>query len=103
MTSHQEIVAKYVDNILAYYKNERSPQNWYPMFYHGVSKDKDPHGWVKQNNVKFLKGTPNKILYNRWFLSEYGAITALVYSPNGCHIIVGHSSGLIQVNFFSHI
>ncbi|XP_073943512.1 uncharacterized protein isoform X2 [Choristoneura fumiferana] len=37
------------------------------------------------------------VLYNRWYFSESGYVTAAVYSRDGCHIIVGHSTGLIQM------
>ncbi|CAG5012217.1 unnamed protein product [Parnassius apollo] len=97
MNEQKEILAEYIKNITFYYENDQNPQIWYPMFYQGMFKEKDPNGWIKENNVIFLKDTPNNILYNRWFLSEYGAITALEYSSNGNYIIVGHSSGLIQM------
>lgn len=94
------ILAEYISSINNYYKNEQHPTIWYPMFYEGKSKKADQFSWVQENYDKFMKGTRNEVVYYRWFFSEMGAITALEYSPNGAHIIVGHSSGLIQVNGF---
>ncbi|CAH4032206.1 unnamed protein product [Pieris brassicae] len=53
--------------------------------------------WVKENHGKFIRSTPNEILYNRWFGSEMGPITSLTFSRNGYYIIVGHASGAIQM------
>ncbi|CAH1646208.1 unnamed protein product [Spodoptera littoralis] len=53
--------------------------------------------WVNENHELFLRGTPNKVLQNRWYSSEKGAVTSMQFSPNGYHIIVGHASGAIEM------
>lgn len=78
-----------------FYNNENQPNIWYPMFSNTTFKQ--DYDWVIANEEKFLKNSPNEIMYHRWFFSESGAITALQYSPHGNYVIVGHSSGLIEV------
>lgn len=101
MEIYNEIIAEYGKNIHSYYENEESPKLWYPMFYQGPKEEHNRFAWMKENSDRFLKGTRNEILFNRWYCSELGAITALTYSPNGDHIIVGHASGMVQVVLFS--
>ncbi|XP_053625177.1 uncharacterized protein LOC128683501 isoform X2 [Plodia interpunctella] len=67
------------------------------MFYEGTIKTKKQSAWLKNNYKMYLKGSANEVLYNRWFFTEQGAISALLYSPNGLYIIVGHLTGLIQM------
>ncbi|XP_072944038.1 uncharacterized protein [Epargyreus clarus] len=97
MEVQNEILGEYAKSITNYYKNEETRKPWYPMFYQGTLEERNKD-WVKENHKRFLKGTKNEIAYNRWYCSELGAITALTYAPNGSHIIVGHSSGMIQLN-----
>lgn len=97
MNEQKEILNEYAKDVLNYYKNEEVPSIWYPMFHGRPQDERKNQRWVNENFNKFLKGTRNEILYNRWFCSELGAITALTYAPSGSHIIVGHASGLIQV------
>lgn len=99
MEEQKEILGEYVNNILSYYKNEEFPNIWYPLFYYGPTETRNRFAWIKENEKKFLNNTRNEILFNRWYCSELGAITAMTYSPNGGHIIVGHASGMIQVEF----
>ncbi|XP_072944037.1 uncharacterized protein [Epargyreus clarus] len=96
MEVQNEILGEYAKSITNYYKNEETRKPWYPMFYQGTLEERNKD-WVKENHKRFLKGTKNEIAYNRWYCSELGAITALTYAPNGSHIIVGHSSGMIQM------
>lgn len=97
MNEQKEILNEYAKDVLNYYKNEEVPNIWYPMFHGRPQDERKNQRWVNENFDKFLKETRNEILYNRWFCSELGAITALTYAPSGSHIIVGHASGLIQV------
>lgn len=94
-----ETIKKYSEQIHGYYNNDAdSSHNWYPMFYQQPPTVPDnKNKWIEDNYNTFIKGTKNTTLYNRWYLSENGYVTALEYSPNGKHIIVGHSTGLIQV------
>ncbi|CAB3222856.1 unnamed protein product [Arctia plantaginis] len=89
-----EDVEKRFDN---FYNNEHQPKIWYPMFSNTTLKHDHTYDWVIDNQEKFLKNSPNEIMYHRWFFSESGAITAIQYSPHGNYVIVGHSSGLIEV------
>lgn len=92
------LINEFAKRIYAYYDFDHDKSKiWYPMFYEGKIKAKNRLAWVKKNYEQFLKGTGNEVVYNRWFCSEHGAITALAYAPNGSHIIVGHCTGLIQV------
>jgi hypothetical protein len=97
MEGIDEIVTELIKNVNYYYNESRSAKIWYPMFYNGTRRKKNKCDWVRENHETFLKSASNKIMYNRWFFSECGFITSLIYSPNGSRIIVGHSSGLIQV------
>ncbi|XP_046964568.1 uncharacterized protein LOC124533383 [Vanessa cardui] len=97
MEEQSEILTEYIKHISSYYKNEDVPNIWYPMFYQGPKEERNRFAWIKENEKKFLHNTRNEILFNRWYCSELGAITALTYSPNGGHIIVGHTSGMIQM------
>ncbi|XP_045784963.1 uncharacterized protein LOC123880700 isoform X4 [Maniola jurtina] len=98
MDDQKKILNEYANNILQHYKNEEFPNIWYPLFNQGPKDERNHQGWVNENFAKFLKGTRNEILFNRWFCSELGAVTALTYSPSGSHIIVGHASGMIQMD-----
>lgn len=53
--------------------------------------------WVHDNQIRFLSETPNAKVSSLSYLSETGYITAMIYEPNGEFLIVGHSTGLIQV------
>lgn len=53
--------------------------------------------WVKDNEDRFLKDTPNEIYKKREYLSQLGFILCVEYSPDGQYLVVGHSTGLIQV------
>ncbi|XP_047510432.1 uncharacterized protein LOC125053229 isoform X2 [Pieris napi] len=96
MTDHKDIIRDYGENIENYYENEKNPVLWYPMFYRRIIARQNV-SWVKENHEKFIRNTPNEILYNRWFGSEMGPITSLTFSCNGYYIIVGHASGAIQM------
>lgn len=87
---------EFANRIHVYYRNESSSNLWYPMF-HKMHSKKDKNTWIRENYTTFLKDTKNGTLYNRWYFSECGYITAMTFSPNGKHIIVGYGSGLIQV------
>ncbi|CAH0701946.1 unnamed protein product [Spodoptera exigua] len=92
----QNVLLEYAKGVNDYYQNELHPKLWYPMFYQGKLKQ-NQFKWVNKNHDTFLRGTPNKILQNRWFSSEKGAVTSMQFSPNGYHIIVGHASGEIEM------
>ncbi|XP_032513804.2 uncharacterized protein LOC116767544 isoform X1 [Danaus plexippus] len=53
--------------------------------------------WLRDNEERFFKDTPNENLLRLDYLSETGFITSMIYSPDGEFLIVGHSSGLIQM------
>lgn len=53
--------------------------------------------WLKDNEDRFFKGTKNEAVLKLDYLSVCGFIFCMTYSPNGEFILVGHSSGLIQV------
>lgn len=53
--------------------------------------------WLHENYERFFKDTHNDTLVETHYLSECGFITAMIYTPEGDGIIVGHSTGLIQV------
>lgn len=55
--------------------------------------------WLRDNESRFYKDTANEDLVKHYYLSEQGAITCMVFSTDGNEILVGHSSGLIQVPF----
>lgn len=97
MEEKNEVLSEYIKNIKYHYKNEENPVIWYPLFHKTRLKEKKVYAWIQDNFAKFLKGTANNITYNRWYFTENGYITTLQYSPSGSHVIVGHSSGLIQV------
>lgn len=97
MDVQAETLADFAKRIHSYYDESTQYEFWYPMFYSGIIDERDKYAWVQQNYYKFLNGTQNKIAYNRWYFTESGYITALQFSPNGSQIIVGHSTGLIQV------
>lgn len=59
--------------------------------------------WLRDNEERFFKDTPNENLLRLDYLSETGFITSMIYSPDGEFLIVGHSSGLIQVRTFKTI
>lgn len=54
--------------------------------------------WTIDNYRRFIEQTPNEIGDTPNFLSQLGYIMCMTYSPDGSHLIVGHSSGLIQVH-----
>lgn len=74
-------------------ENDRTP---FPSF-----ADKRPSvanvGWMDDNQKRFFNYTPNDTLVKQHYLSEMGFINCMVYSPGGQYIVVGHSTGLIQV------
>ncbi|KPJ07872.1 hypothetical protein RR48_12714 [Papilio machaon] len=53
--------------------------------------------WIQENHDRFIANTPNEYLIQQSFLTQMGFVTSLIYSPDGENIIVGHSSGLIQM------
>lgn len=53
--------------------------------------------WIQDNQKRFLEDTPNESVASLNYLSETGFITSIVYAPNGEFLVVGHSTGLIQV------
>ncbi|XP_049867205.1 uncharacterized protein LOC126367632 [Pectinophora gossypiella] len=53
--------------------------------------------WLKDNQDRFFKDTPNEFLIKESYLSEMGYLTSMIYSPGGEYLIVGHSTGLIQM------
>lgn len=53
--------------------------------------------WLQDNEERFFVGTPNERILQLDYLSALGYIFCMLYSPDGEHIIVGFSSGLIQV------
>lgn len=53
--------------------------------------------WLQDNTKRFFDYTANTNLVKQDYLSEFGFITCMAYSKNGEQIIVGHSSGLVQV------
>lgn len=89
-----KIIDDFSKKLSTYYESGKS-KYWYPMFSKRI-KGND-FEWVAVNEKLFLKNTPNKMLFNRWIMAESGFITALVYSADGQHLIIGHSTGLVQV------
>lgn len=53
--------------------------------------------WLEDNTERFFKNTTNESVTTLTYLSDCGFITCMVYSENGEDIVVGHSTGLIQV------
>lgn len=53
--------------------------------------------WLQDNTERFLNDTANESVVQEHYLSECGFICSMIYTPNGKAIILGHSSGLIQV------
>ncbi|XP_059050078.1 uncharacterized protein LOC131845078 [Achroia grisella] len=53
--------------------------------------------WLQDNQERFFKDTANEDLLKLDYLSELGFICCMIYSPDGTFIIVGHSTGLIQM------
>ncbi|XP_041976972.1 uncharacterized protein LOC121731556 isoform X2 [Aricia agestis] len=96
MAEINTLISEYAKSIRSRYKNENSPDIWYPMFSEGLSKHRK-FAWAKECNEKFSKGTPNRVLYDRWYFSECGAVTALAYCRDGSLVVVGHATGLIQL------
>lgn len=88
------ILKSYSKSVNSYYEDGHQ-HIWYPMFYKQRVTKQD--SWLSKNEEQFFKGTRNKILYNRWYFSELGEVMAMEFAPNGAYIVVGHSSGAIQV------
>ncbi|XP_072944036.1 uncharacterized protein [Epargyreus clarus] len=55
------------------------------------------YSWLHENQSRFLNNTPNESLLNLSYLSECGFICSMIYTPGGNYLIVGHSSGMIQM------
>ncbi|XP_035437133.2 uncharacterized protein LOC118267315 [Spodoptera frugiperda] len=53
--------------------------------------------WLQDNTERFFKDTENKTLIEDHYLSECGFICSMVYAPDGETIIVGHSTGMVQM------
>ncbi|CAH2086701.1 unnamed protein product [Euphydryas editha] len=53
--------------------------------------------WIQENHDRFFKDTPNENRVNLSYLSESGFVSSMIYSPDGECLIVGHSTGLIQM------
>lgn len=100
-TCAADILADIKKNVYSYYNDAKPQVIWYPMFYQGTDAEGRNHAWLKQNYIDFLKNTPNEILYHRWYPSELGYITAAQYAPKGSYIIVGYSTGLVQVDYLN--
>lgn len=56
--------------------------------------------WLQDNTERFFKDTENKTLVEDHYLSECGFICSMVYAPDGETIIVGHSTGMVQVPIY---
>lgn len=55
--------------------------------------------FIQDNTERFIKDTPNEDnLVTDYYQNEFGHIYSMVYSPDGHTILLGFSSGLIQVN-----
>ncbi|CAH0406605.1 unnamed protein product [Chilo suppressalis] len=53
--------------------------------------------WLRDNYNRFFHYTPNLDLSKVHFLTEMGFICSMTFAPDGAFLIVGHSSGLIQM------
>ncbi|XP_045784957.1 uncharacterized protein LOC123880700 isoform X3 [Maniola jurtina] len=53
--------------------------------------------WLHDNQERFFKDTPNENLLSLNYLSQIGFICSMIYSTDGKFLIVGHSTGLIQM------
>ncbi|XP_047510431.1 uncharacterized protein LOC125053229 isoform X1 [Pieris napi] len=53
--------------------------------------------WVEENFDRFFKDSPNEWLRNINYLSEFGFITSMIYTQDGDFLLVGHSTGLVQM------
>lgn len=93
-----KIIDDFSKKLSSYYEIGKS-KYWYPMFSKRNFREKDVD-WVSVNEKLFLKNTPNKMLFNRWIMAESGFITALAYSADGQDLVIGHSTGLIQVSVY---
>lgn len=91
-----KIIDDFSKKLSSYYESGKI-KYWYPMFSKRNNKGNDVD-WVAVNEKLFLKNTPNKMLYNRWIMAESGFVTALAYSADGQHLVIGHSTGLVQVS-----
>ncbi|XP_026329135.1 uncharacterized protein LOC113237090 [Hyposmocoma kahamanoa] len=93
--AYGKIIDDFSKKLSSYYESGKI-KYWYPMFSKRNNKGIDID-WVAVNDKLFLKNTPNKVLYNRWIMADSGFITALVYSADGQYLIIGHSTGLVQM------
>lgn len=91
-----KIIDDFSKKLSTYYETSKT-KYWYPMFSKRNYKGNDVD-WVAVNEKLFLKNTPNKVLFNRWIMAESGFITALAYSADGQDLVIGHSTGLVQVS-----
>lgn len=78
-------------------REERNVQSAFPSFAENYPSEHDDVSWQEENEEKYIKNTPNENLAHLFYLSENGFICSMIYSPDGEFLIVGHSSGLIQV------
>ncbi|KAJ0180385.1 hypothetical protein K1T71_003789 [Dendrolimus kikuchii] len=53
--------------------------------------------WLQDNHDRFFENTANEGLVKINYSSEYGFITCMTYSRDGEEIVVGHSTGVIQM------
>lgn len=101
----QLLVKDYESRIMKELEHELNPRSKAPFAVYFTDNNKrtviqGTPPWITENAERFLIGTPNAFLVKMEYLSELGFITCLQYSADGDHILVGHSSGLIQVSFY---
>ncbi|KAM3963413.1 uncharacterized protein ACR2FA_002349 [Aphomia sociella] len=53
--------------------------------------------WLQENEERFFRNTANEDLIKLSYLSQLGFICCMIYSPDGTYVIVGYSTGLIQM------
>ncbi|XP_011559065.3 uncharacterized protein LOC105389620 isoform X1 [Plutella xylostella] len=98
----QLLVKDYESRIMKELEHELNPRSKAPFAVYFTDNNKrtviqGTPPWITENAERFLIGTPNAFLVKMEYLSELGFITCLQYSADGDHILVGHSSGLIQM------